>query len=425
MPARPNDWSVRVTDEAIIIESGSRALVLGLWTSRFGWWAVDWKTGDYQTPALTVPVLSPYGAPSPWPAILGSAFFGRTLMPLNKSQLPLTINDSSQLAAGAIAKWLYQVPLEIRRLVVPFGDLQMGILEEMWRQPEFSAFVATEMATGNLQFIYASLSLSSFLHRSTNERQTLIDRIMHEKRTCLLADLAGGACRRSALRYLVFFGDQMMAPDDYRTLLADPVGGLRKGLSSVLRTQGMELEDFISSVREINLRRVALILLDRHAAKLISQVVTATKTHFCLQNLADSLGAAIGDGDLNKWADEWFRRVAAMAAFPPPPLKTIYPLEPLSSLDAMRSEARKMRNCLADLIDKVFSGERYYYRWLGSERATVEFIVRNNSGLRIGAINGVGNRPVGKETYEEIERTCQLSAIAEMRRREPSKFCGT
>jgi len=38
----------------------------------------------------------------------------------------------------------------------------------------------------------------------------------------------------------------------------------------------------------------------------------------------------------------------------------------------MEAEGRVMRNCLASLVPRVLSGEAYYYRWVGEERATVE-----------------------------------------------------
>ena len=73
----------------------------------------------------------------------------------------------------------------------------------------------------------------------------------------------------------------------------------------------------------------------------------------------------------------------------------------------MRAEARRMHNCLGSVARSVLEGSRYFYRWNGSEPATV-CLVKNPTGRWVlhDAL-GKDNEPLTAKTKVEIETALQ------------------
>jgi hypothetical protein len=73
----------------------------------------------------------------------------------------------------------------------------------------------------------------------------------------------------------------------------------------------------------------------------------------------------------------------------------------------MRVEGRHMRNCLGRLAWSVTNGSYYFYRWDGSEPATV-CLAKNPSGRWVlHTALGKNNEPLTPKTRAEIEAVLQ------------------
>ena len=78
-------------------------------------------------------------------------------------------------------------------------------------------------------------------------------------------------------------------------------------------------------------------------------------------------------------------------------------LTPLSSIQKMHREARKMRNCLASDIWGVCSGQRYYYHFDGFEPSTVLLERSDEDEWHFEEILGPGNSEVTRRTKLIVE----------------------
>lgn len=81
--------------------------------------------------------------------------------------------------------------------------------------------------------------------------------------------------------------------------------------------------------------------------------------------------AACNAKRLRRTIDRLLDRAFEAAPFPPAPFPASGELLPLGSGSALRDEGRRMRSCVGQFAREVVEDQCYFYRWRGSEPATI------------------------------------------------------
>jgi hypothetical protein len=102
-------------------------------------------------------------------------------------------------------------------------------------------------------------------------------------------------------------------------------------------------------------------------------------------------------------------RLVDSIPFPPPPVAANGRLQPITSARLMRVEASDMRNCLGNLTWSAANGSNYFYRWDGSEPATVCLAKDPSGHWVLEDALGKNNEPLTPKTKVEIEMVLQLA----------------
>jgi hypothetical protein len=121
------------------------------------------------------------------------------------------------------------------------------------------------------------------------------------------------------------------------------------------------------------------------------------------RRVIDSLARVGTIDEFIAWGDKWEERLVEIVRFPVPPIRPRRGLIPLSSPAAMRAVAREMQNCLADMIPDVLSREVFFYRWNGSEPATVMLDQDPEEGWQFSEALGFDNEPLADHTRSHIQ----------------------
>lgn len=94
--------------------------------------------------------------------------------------------------------------------------------------------------------------------------------------------------------------------------------------------------------------------------------------------------------------------VGADIPFPPVPLPGIDDIEPIDSAAALVEEARSMKHCVLSYAERVAAGDRYLYRVMHPERATVLIGYRGTT-WHLDEVAGFDNQPVSSATEEQVD----------------------
>jgi hypothetical protein len=95
--------------------------------------------------------------------------------------------------------------------------------------------------------------------------------------------------------------------------------------------------------------------------------------------------------------------IASRAEYPPPPLLGTDTIVPITSIEELAAEGRAQRNCVADYAASIFAGDRYVYRVLAPERATLEIRL---GGIvpELGQLKLARNREPSRATFAAVRR---------------------
>lgn len=94
--------------------------------------------------------------------------------------------------------------------------------------------------------------------------------------------------------------------------------------------------------------------------------------------------------------------IGADIPFPGVPLPGIADIQPIDSAAALVEEARAMNHCALTYAERVAAGDRYLYRVMHPERATVLIGYRGTT-WHLQELAGVQNQPVSSATEELVE----------------------
>ncbi len=100
---------------------------------------------------------------------------------------------------------------------------------------------------------------------------------------------------------------------------------------------------------------------------------------------------------------EGARRILRSRPFPLPPIPGDDLLQPIRNGDDLAREGRDLCHCVGGYAGGVRSGQCYFYRWLGVERATVELTLGEDFIWRLSEALGPNNVDVSQATWDRIE----------------------
>ncbi len=94
--------------------------------------------------------------------------------------------------------------------------------------------------------------------------------------------------------------------------------------------------------------------------------------------------------------------VGADIPFPAVPIPGVEDIQPIASAAALVDEARAMKHCVLSYAERVAAGDRYLYRVMHPERATVLIGYRGTT-WHLDELSGFDNQPVSSATEELVE----------------------
>jgi hypothetical protein len=302
---------------------------------------------------------------------------------------------------------LNSVPEDIRRLAAPCGRFQWLALEAMRHADGFADFLRQEAQGAGHGFVLACWALSGARVRGRGDRLALTRRVMTEPRAELIADLAGLAQPDPAIVRLL---ERVPAEEiDYPLVVAlSRLCGDPSARRALWETQHLSADGV----------RGLLILPPWLLRPAVARAVAAGATDYRLRGLAKDLAdlnavervrllrmvkGVTGWPDLDRRLSEGARRILRSRPFPLPPIPGDDLLRPIRDGDDLAREGRDLSHCVANYGSEVRSGQSYFYRWLGAERATVELSLGEDFRWRLTEALGPENIEVSKATWDRIE----------------------
>ena len=116
--------------------------------------------------------------------------------------------------------------------------------------------------------------------------------------------------------------------------------------------------------------------------------------------------------DLDRRLSEGARRILRSRPFPLPPIPGDGLLQPIRNGDDLAREGHDLCHCVGGYAEEVRSGRCYFYRWLGTERATVEVSLGEDFRWRLSQALGPNNVEVSAMTWDRIEVLVAAQAAA-------------
>jgi len=346
--------------------------------------------------------------------IVGPALPGFTrLFCSNGDALPLGEQlglGSAQLASGqrAIDRYVAMIPFDWRRVAGPFGDLQFHVLRSISIEPVFKSFLETELETVGPGYVGACLALGGNKLSNLAEGNELLFDIMYRRREHVFSKLFGRKIspvfpRRlirldvkdirsiDMWRLLDLFNDQEKLPiltsaTRMTSRFILHVAKLPSSLAS--REILLSLNEISPVCSEFGLffpRHVLEAGADKHLA------ITRSVKGKCIGSTLDRM---------LEWSDE----LRPPVQFSEPPIPETACLAPITDSLQLYREGKKMAHCVFDYVDRVLAGQKYFYRWLDTPRATIELIRGRGTQWALGAQRGCSNKPLDLRSQSRIER---------------------
>lgn len=313
------------------------------------------------------------------------------------------------------AEYVRAMPASARRLAGRFPRRQWLALDALRHVPGFAVFLDQEIAAAGLSFVLLCWEVSHAQYRPSAERHALATAMMSEKRAALLARLTDAPFTDRHLRLLakLRLRDvdkdlvwELLAAGEDRIVVQELSAAPRIG-TALLHTVAA-LPDWLRPPALLRLMAAGDVSPDTILAALQPLLDADTVLR---PRIRAALATVTGWADLARLADRWRRVLRATIAFPLPPIPGTERLVPIHNGLELEEEGRLMGHCVANYTERALRGECAYYRWLGEERATVQFD-RRPEGWQVAQQLGPGNRPLSPATVAAIWQvaTIQLAA---------------
>jgi len=392
-------WVHRFTNDALCIETEKWTFTFGLWDYLHGTWVTDRQTG------LTTEIVHD------WLPLNEIGTYRADKRPANAGDfypIPRKWTDWCEISSAFVA-YFNQIPARIRRVVGQLDGHQLLALDLIWQMPEFAWFLDEELASGRHHYFHACVELAGAERMHRRERCEFARQLMSEKRTKVLGDLIGVAQTKRSLRLLdKILDSEPWDAEWYQTLLS--VASTSTGSKALSHSTSIDFIGLLVWLQLPELLRTSNLLRifvnDSYEAK---QFLARIENLFpylseeALQRMQDSLGTVNDNWTLMIWIETKLNDYFELIPFPSAPILGNRILTPLSSIQKMHREARKMRNCLASDIWGVCSGQRYYYHFDGFEPSTVLLERSDEDEWHFEEILGPGNSEVTRRTKLIVE----------------------
>lgn len=423
--ASVDPWRYRFTDNALIEEWGGRRIVYGLWEKLFGCWIVD--INNYRSREI-VPTWRPLNRNGVWRDQAEIRRFGGAPPP------KALASKWRYEANAAFAGYFTGIPHRLRAVVAPLDHHQWLGLDLAWQEPRFADFLDAEFFNGTEQYVYACFELAKAANLNRARRRHFVETLLHCKRTEFMAEITGHPCSRTTLRVINKLGGEPLSAELYRTVIAcmndtraakalchaeciDPdTIQVLSHLPSEFLVPGVVrilLEDPALATCWLEDGYTGMLGVTRHLQELLSSAPDAWRSR-----IMTALRGVSDVEELGNWAARWQDRLTEFLRFPPPPFPTQGRLAPIATAAEMRSEARRMRNCLRRKIASVIDNRAYFFHWDGEEQATVLIENESGRGWRFTEALGRDNTRLSPQTVAYI---CALVERA-LNRRHQGEF---
>ena len=317
---------------------------------------------------------------------------------------PIGMEDD---VTGELDPILKDIPEKFRKLATPFRSNQWVALDAMRHNEEFASFIEMELRGIGPSFIVSCWELANIRKRSLSERCDLNHRIMTINRKKLVSSLTDMRCGNIFFRATSRLGTDSIQREALMDLLActeqprkAQAIAMASHLFPSLTKSVLQLSDWLTFPAVVealgemgdDLRDISSVFPPR--------ILSAPEEY--RNQIAQSVRNVKGIDQLESRIANWSQRIFLDTDFPTPPIPGNRFLTPIRNGEELRIEGQEMSHCVAGYAEDVAEGLSYFYRWLGTERATVQ-LAKNRSGRwSIEENLGKRNARLSKKTVQEI-----------------------
>jgi hypothetical protein len=400
----------RFTRDALVEELPDTRVVYGLWDKLFGCWVINSRTTAFRE---VIPTWRPLNLNGVW-----------------RDQSEVRASGDQSFPSALSPRWRYEanaafaglfsgVPQRIRSVVGSLDYYQWLALDLIWQHPPFARFLDEEIFNDTQQFVFACFVLAKAEKLPRRRRRDLAERLMTCKRTDLLSEFSGVTCTRATLRAINKLGETPCEEHVYRAIIEIMANEeAAKALSHAGEIEPYAIEALNTLNRAFLLPNVIRVFLSEPDVALALRTMSGGPGFFGVEAVVelfpetpepwrrraiDSLARVGTIDEFIAWGDKWEERLVEIVRFPVPPIGPRQGLIPLSSPAAMRTAAREMQNCLAEMIPDVLSREVFFYHWNGPEPATVMLDQYPEEGWQFSEALGFDNEPLTDHTRNHIQ----------------------
>jgi hypothetical protein len=312
-----------------------------------------------------------------------------------------------ELISALLAK-----PLRDRRTAAEFVQFQWLILEGIETIRGFREFAEQEVKSKNQVFLYTCFLFADAEYMETESRLKLYEAVLNTKRQELLSALFDGKpCSKLFLKVLRLLADCYPSKDLISTLkkLTEypakskvlPIAD--QGLDTKLVEAVDELPEWLCTPKIFGVLYKNHDQWNRLSAVFPPAILQAEPNwHKDIQKSLDSCTSLY---ELELKISDWTNKLFVNQPFPKPPFPGNHLLVPIQSSNELYMEGKEMNHCAAGYAGDVNEGKCYFYRWLGSERATVQMVF-DDGYWKIHEQLGFENKKLNNKTKGDIHRTC-------------------
>lgn len=288
-------------------------------------------------------------------------------------------------------------------LGIPPRHRLIRVIAEAISEPMFAAQWGDDSDESFRPFAVAVLELRNAKRLAETTRRSIYQDLCVRKRVAVLADIVGKPIQARVLKLLSRTNWKEFSRSDWDAFLSITSGNVNSELGHVPRITSTLVRQFVLIPEELRLPGLLSVASDLEVPAERWSLWRGFIHRADVGQRAEFLRAA---GNINSRGDFWdlYFRCEGRYLMPfsiPASLSGSQLLEPIVSPQAMVSEAIRMRNCLANRISRVQSGNRIFFRLRDGTPVNAE-LVRHGHAWVPGDILGQQNSPVATEMNQHI-----------------------
>lgn len=317
--------------------------------------------------------------------------------------------------AAALNAYLETLPMNYRRLAGHFpASYQWLALESLRNNPNFASFVEQELNALGLGYIISAWVFSDAHFKDAKTREYLSNVMMQLNRVHLLKAATEAPFNKTYFKLLSRlpvseFNGETLETARWISLEERLLKALIEGPNEL----SFDLIDLAASLPKWLQHAWLLRFIDRHYTRPYNREIMFPRTflhappdlhgkivqslkHYC--DAVTVIGAVLAPM-INRWVFE----LDIDNPFPTPPIPGNEILQPILTPQALLKESQEMKNCVLDYYESIKSGQNYFYKWLGDERATVQLSLDDKgAGWKLVQHLGCKNHDLDQLTIRAI-----------------------